>query len=78
MNYYDEHVKEYLKELGFQDGYNYISCNYNNIIEKINYICDINNIDEINKIRLNGYNLVLNNHTEKNRYNLINNLIKKI
>tara|TARA_B110001452_G_scaffold161442_1_gene134390 strand:- start:5710 stop:6630 length:921 start_codon:yes stop_codon:yes gene_type:complete len=73
---YDEFVKEPLKELGFIDGVNYISCNKENIIEKINWICDINNIEEINKIRKKGQELVINKHTLKNRFNLINSLEK--
>ena len=72
---YDEFVKEPLKEIGFIDGENYISCTKNNIVEKIEYICDENNIDVINKIRTCGYNLVKNNHTKMNRYELLMKLI---
>jgi len=71
----DEFVKEPLKELGFIDGVNYISCNKENIIEKINWICDINNIEEINKIRKKGQELVINYHLLKNRYDIIKNLV---
>lgn len=74
---YDEFIKEPLKELGFIDGENYISCNLSNIKEKIDYICDIKNIDEINKIRYNGYLLVKNNHTLENRYKFIKQLLNK-
>lgn len=73
---YDEYVKEPLKELGFIDGENYISCNKENLIDKINWICNDDNDDSINKIRLNGYNLIKNNHTEYDRYKLISSLIK--
>jgi hypothetical protein len=72
---YDEFVKLPLQELGFIDGENYISCTKENIIDKINYICDKKNIDEINRIRINGYNLVKNNHTVKSRYEMLNKLV---
>lgn len=72
---YDEFVKEPLKEIGFIDGKNYISCNKNNIVEKIEWICDIKNKETVNKIRKNGQELVVNKHTLKNRYELIYNLV---
>jgi hypothetical protein len=74
---YDEFIKEPLKEIGFIDGENYISCTKNNVAEKIEYICDENNIDIINKIRTCGYNLVKNNHTQMNMYELLITLIEK-
>jgi hypothetical protein len=68
---YDEYVKKELKQIGFKDGENYISCNKNNIIQKIDWICDSKNKKEIDRIRYNGHQFVINNHSEKNRYNLI-------
>lgn len=73
---YDEYIKEELKSIGFKDGENYISCNKKNLIEKIKWICDIKNKEKIDIIRKNGYNLVINNHTEKNRYELLKKLIE--
>jgi hypothetical protein len=73
---YDEYVKEPLKELGFIDEINYISCTKNNIIEKIEWICDEKNIDKINEIRLNGYNFVRKYHTNHNRFELLKKLCK--
>jgi len=73
---YDEYVKNELKQIGFKDGENYISCNKNNIIQKIEWICDSKNKKEIDKIRYNGHQLVINNHSEKNRYDLIINNTK--
>jgi aspartokinase len=35
---YDEHAKEPLKGLGFVDGENYISTNYNNFVEKVIFV----------------------------------------
>lgn len=72
---YDEYVKEELKELGFVDNINYISCDKSNLIDKINFIINPENIDKINEIRKNGYELVINNHTQENRYNLLFSLL---
>lgn len=71
---YDEFVKDGLKEIGFIDGVNYISCNKHNILDKIDYICNEANLTEINKIRINGYNLVKDNHTRQHRYELLEQL----
>lgn len=72
---YDEYVQDALKEIGFIDMVNYISCDKQNIEEKIKYICNEDNLEEMNKIRFNGYQLITNNHTIKNRYDLLENLI---
>jgi len=74
---YDEYVKEPLKKLGFIDGINYIGCNKKNILEKINWICDVKNLDEINKIREKGKELILNNHSIENRYEFLKSLALK-
>ena len=68
---YDEYVKEPLRYLGFLDGENYISCNKENLIEKIEYITNQKNLREINRIRKNGYELVKKKHTNVNRYDLL-------
>jgi hypothetical protein len=72
---YDEWVKDGLKEIGFIDGENYISCNKENIIEKIEWICNEQNRDEVDRIRKNGNELVKNNHTDECRYKFILNII---
>ena len=72
---YDEYVKYGLKEIGFIDGENYISCNKENIIDKINYICNNSNINEVNRIRKNGQELIKNRHTLEHRYDLLVNII---
>ena len=72
---FDEYVKEPLKELGFIDGVNYISCNQSNMVEKINYICDEKNSDIIDIIRENGQKLVKERHTDKERYEYINKIL---
>ena len=68
---YDEYVKNELKELGFIDNVNYISCNQKNVNDKIEYICNSDNYEIINKIRINGFYFVKNNHTIENRYKLL-------
>jgi len=68
---YDEYVKNPLMEIGFKDNENYISCTKENVIDKINYICDEKNRKEINRIRLNGYTLVKTNHTIINRFDTL-------
>ena len=68
---YDEYVKNPLMEIGFIDNENYISCTKENVIDKINYICDEKNRKEINRIRLNGYTLVKTNHTIINRFDTL-------
>lgn len=74
---YDEFVKEQLKELGFIDGQNYISVNYNNIIEKIHFITNSANKEIINRIRRNGYDLVWNKHTLLHRIKIIEDTTNK-
>lgn len=64
---YDKYIKEPIKELGFKDMINYISVNEDNLIDKLNYIFDEKNYDEIEKIRFEGYNFINNNHTHELR-----------
>ncbi|AYV85718.1 MAG: hypothetical protein Satyrvirus33_8 [Satyrvirus sp.] len=68
---YDEFVKEPLKQLGFVDGENYLSVNYDNIIDKISFVMDPNNTEEVNRIRRNGYDFVWKNHTLLDRIKII-------
>lgn len=72
---YDEWVKDGLKEIGFIDGENYISCNKDNFIKKIEWICDEKNRNEVDRIRKNGNELVKKNHTDECRYKYILNII---
>lgn len=72
---YDEHVKDAMKEIGFIDNVNYISCNKENLKYKIEYICNIRNLKKINTIRLNGFKLITSEHTIKNRYDLLQKIV---
>lgn len=68
---HDELIKEQLEELGFIDGENYISMSLENMDEKINYVLDSNNREEIDRIRKNGYELVWSNHKISDRFKKI-------
>jgi hypothetical protein len=67
----NENIKDIFSDLGFIDNHNYISCNKENIIQKIDFITNPNNIHIINNIRKNGYELVKSNHNFINRYNML-------
>lgn len=56
-----------MEKLGFIDNVNYIKCNKNNVISKVNWILNPVNANEINNIRLSGQHHVLNNHHISNR-----------
>lgn len=64
---YDEYIKEQMKILGFVDMYNYISVDKYNLEDKLLWIFDPQNDEEIEKIRLNGYNFINSNHTHEIR-----------
>jgi hypothetical protein len=51
-----------LEKLGFIDNVNYIKCTKNNIMNKINWILNPVNINDVDKIRRNGQNHAFNNH----------------
>ena len=72
----DTNVKNIMKELGFIENINYISCSKNNFDEKIKYITNKDNIDNINLIRKNGYLLIKNNHTWDKRMEFFINIIE--
>lgn len=72
----DTNVKNIMSELGFIDNINYISCSRDNFDEKIDYITNISNIDDINTIRKRGYELVKNKHTWYERMEFFTNIIE--
>lgn len=74
---YDYWVKEPLKQLGFIDGQNYISCTPENLVNRIQWICNSKNRNEVDRIRKNGYELVKNHHTDQIRYHFLKNLIER-
>lgn len=66
---YDEHVKQELKELGFIEKVNYISCTLENMHEVFDYVTDPCNRSEIDTIRRNGFELSKKNAYLCNRVN---------
>ena len=72
---YTEFIKEELTNLGFIDGVNYISCTMNNMEEKISYILNPQNRENIDNIRKNAYEFVWKYHTQTERLKYINNII---
>ena len=67
-----------LRKKNFDDIPNIDTANILNSLEKNSYFIYKNflNFNEINKIRKKGQELVINKHTIKNRFNLINSLVK--
>lgn len=60
-------TKNYFDQLGFRDGYHYLSVTPANFLEKVNYITNPENLTKINEIRLNGYQYCRSHHHIKNR-----------
>lgn len=67
-------TKNEFESLGFIDGEDYISCNPKSMREKINWLKDPKNLEEINKIRKNGYKKI-KNHTWKVRTKYLNKIL---
>jgi len=67
---YVEPVIKDLTDYGFIDMVNMVSFNDDNFVQKLQYVLDENNREDIDKIRLNGYNLVLERHTHDIRFNI--------
>ena len=67
-----------LNKLGFYDNVNCIMCNKYNLEDKIKWIFNIQNIENIDYMRNNGMELVRNKHTTKDRSNQFNTIIENI
>ena len=63
----DGNTKKYFESLGFRDMEHYISCNEENLVDKINFCLDPKNRNIIDRIRYNGYYLFNKNHTYEQR-----------
>lgn len=68
-------TKTYFAKLGFIDGVHYISTTMGNINDKIAYVLDPQNREEIDRIRLNGYEYAKAKHYYQNRAEYLNNII---
>lgn len=64
---FDKFIKPQLDELGFIDMVNFVSVNEDNLEEKILWVLDSNNFEQVEEIRLNGYNFVNSQHTHEIR-----------
>ena len=67
----DRAVSEPLSRIGFHDGVHYVGVSDEDLEEKIDYVLDENNHDEVDKIRRNGQRLVLQRHKTSDRARLI-------
>jgi hypothetical protein len=70
-------IQGQLNELGFYDNINCIMCNESNIIEKINWILDSINLDQVNIIRKAGMELTREKHNTMERSNNFNKYINQ-
>jgi hypothetical protein len=64
-----------MNNLGFIDMENCVFCNKDNLKQKIKYILDPKNRDEIDRIRINGKLLIINRHSAEHRAKYINDII---
>ena len=72
----DSNVKTQMKEMGFEDNINYVSCSKENFVEKVKWILDINNISQVNMIRTNGQELIKKKHMWIHRLEYFHNIIE--
>jgi hypothetical protein len=74
----DINVSHIMENIGFINNKNYISCTHDNFIDKINWILDPINLNQVNLIRLEGYTLVKNKHMWNNRSELLIETLRKV
>lgn len=67
-----------LESLGFIENIHYISCTKDNIKEKIDWILNPSNRNQVNEIRKNGMDMVRNNHSIKKRAIFINECLENL
>jgi len=70
-----ETIEDKLNELGFYNNINCIFCNKDNLLNKIKWILNDDNKNDINEIRKKGMDLVRQNHTTLHRSEKFNNII---
>lgn len=64
---YGKHIEPQLIELGFIDMINYVSVSEENLEEKLQWVLNPDNLEQVEQIRINGYNFVNSQHTHENR-----------
>jgi len=69
-------LEKEMEDAGFINMINYISVTFENIDNIIKFLLNPENKNLINEIRINGYNLIKNNHLISNRIDTITKLIK--
>ena len=72
---FNKNTIDIFTELGFIDKVHYLSVSEDNYKEVVDYVLDSNNLEEINKIRYNGYIHTNKYHTFKNRAIHLNNIL---
>jgi glycosyltransferase involved in cell wall biosynthesis len=71
-------IEKQLNELGFYNEINCIMCNQSNVIEKMNWVLDNNNLEKVNDIRRNGMKLTREKHNTEIRAINFNNYVNNI
>ena len=70
----EDSIQNQLNNLGFYDNVNCIMCNKNNLLEKIDWILNKDNLDTINMMRKKSFELVRNKHNTEVRAKYLNNI----
>jgi hypothetical protein len=65
----NQYTKEYFEKIGIIDGIHYIAVTMENVMQKIDYVLDPVNLEAINRIRFNGYQIANEKHFYLNRAN---------
>jgi len=74
----EDTISEQLNELGYFDNENCIMCNKNNINEKMEWILNEENLDEVNLMRMKGMNLTREYHNTQKKSDIFNSFINTI
>jgi len=74
----DHLVKDQMYEMGFRDGVNYLSVDGRDpkdLLKKAKYVLNPDNRDTIDRIRLNGYQLIQERHLLTHRYEILDGVL---
>ena len=72
----DSNVKSQMEKIGFINNINYISCSRENFMERVEWILNPDNINQVELIRKKGYEFIINNHTMYDRLNFFHEKIE--
>jgi len=73
----EDKISSELNKLGFYDDINCIMCNNSNLLEKIQWILNPDNRNQVDKIRKEGMELTRRSHTTDNRVSLFTDFLEK-